>query len=91
MTNTRSTDPQPRWQREQMETDDGGERADRRPAEDVRGGLRGGGGPDWNKGSMEFDDQERVPESEMDESEQGPWGSAEAAERARREKERAER
>jgi hypothetical protein len=86
MTRERDSDPQPRWQKEQMEIDDAGEGRDRRPTDEVDGGLRGGGGPDWNKGSMEWDDQERSPESSQRESEQGPWGSAEAADRARRDK-----
>jgi hypothetical protein len=91
MAKTRSSDPQPTWKREQMEIDDRGEGRDRQSTDDVRGGLRGGGGPSWNKGSMEFDEQKRIRESGMKESEQGPWGSAEAADRARREKKRAER
>ena len=80
----KQTDRQPKWQPEQMETDDPGKRDDR-DREEISGGLRGGGGPTWNKGQMEFDRQSKIRESDMKESEEGPWGSAEQAERARRE------
>jgi hypothetical protein len=82
---TTKNDRQPNWKPEQMETDDPGKRDDRDP-EEISGGLRGGGGPTWNKGQMEFDRQPKIRESGMKESEEGPWGSAEQAERARREK-----
>jgi hypothetical protein len=83
MTDKTNTDRQPNWQPEQMETDDtqGNDKPER---EEISGGLRGGGGPEWNKGSMEFDRQTKIPKSEMEESEEGPWGSAEQAERAKR-------
>lgn len=77
-------DRQPNWQPEQMETDDG-ESSDDERRDEISGGLRGGGGPTWNKGQMEFDRQQKVRPSDMKESEEGPWGSAEQAERARRE------
>jgi hypothetical protein len=80
-----SADRQPNWRPEQMETDD--DRPDEadhaRPP--ITGGLHGGGGPEWNKGSMRRDHEEPVPESTQKESEQGPWGSAEAADRRERE------
>ena len=78
-------DRQPKWQPEQMETDDHEPRSDRPRRPEVSGGLRGGGGPTWNKGSMRRDDEQPVPESQMKESEEGPWRSAEAAERRDRE------
>ena len=83
MANTKN-DRQPTWKPEQMETDDPGKRDDR-DREEISGGLRGGGGPTWTKGQMEFDHQKTVPPPEMEESEEGPWGSAEQAERAHRE------
>jgi hypothetical protein len=78
------TDQQPKWQPEQMETDED-KRQDDVKRREIKGGLRGGGGPTWNKGQMEFDRQAKIRESDMKESEGGPWGSAEQAERARRE------
>ena len=75
---------QPNWKPEQMETDDPG-RADNRRRAEIKGGLRGGGGPTWNKGQMEFDRQKKVAPSDMKESEAGPWGTADQVERARRE------
>ena len=85
MNDDKKTDRQPEWQPEQMETDDteGKEQPERK---EISGGLRGGGGPEWNKGSMEFDRQPKIRESDMEESEQGPWGSAEQAERAQRQR-----
>jgi hypothetical protein len=84
MTNDTKTERQPNWQPEQMETDDPGSGDDTR-RDEISGGLRGGRGPTWNKGSMPFDNQRNVPPSEMKESEKGPWGSADQAERAARE------
>jgi hypothetical protein len=86
MTDDKNIDQQPKWQPEQMETDDPGSSDDRK-RDEISGGLRGGGGPTWNKGSMEFDDQTKIPPSDMKESKEGPWGSAEQAERAKREEE----
>ena len=85
MSDDTTIDRQPSWQPDQMETDDGESESDRPRRPEVAGGLRGGGGPTWNKGSMRVDDEEPVPESRMKESEEGPWGSAEAAERRERE------
>jgi hypothetical protein len=85
MSDDTQNDRQPSWQPEQMETDDGGPESDQPPRPEIDGGLRGGGGPTWNKGSMRRDDESPVPEDSMKESEQGPWGSAEAAERRERE------
>jgi hypothetical protein len=82
---------QPNWQPEQMATDDEDPERDTQEQDELEGGLRGGGGPTWNKGSMEFDEQQRVDPSTMEESEQGPWGSADAAERAERGKADADR
>ena len=78
-------DRQPNWQPEQMETDDDAHEPDRPSRREISGGLRGGGGPTWNKGSERFDHEEPVPESELKESEEGPWGTADAAERRARE------
>jgi hypothetical protein len=80
------TTKQPSWQPDQMATDDEGPAPDADTPDEIEGGLRGGGGPTWNKGSMEIDEQQRVDPSSMKESQQGPWGSADAAERAEREK-----
>jgi hypothetical protein len=85
MTDDKNVDRQPKWQPEQMETDDT-EGTEKPQRQEISGGLRGGGGPEWNKGSMEFDRQPKIPESEMEESGEGPWGSAEQAERARRDR-----
>jgi len=85
MSDETKTDRQPNWQPEQMETDEGESAADRPRRPEVGGGLRGGGGPTWNKGSMRVDDEEPVPESRMKESQAGPWASADAAERRERE------
>ena len=84
MTDDKNIDRQPKWQPEQMETDDasGDDDVERK---EISGGLRGGGGPTWNKGQMESDRQPKIPESDMKESEEGPWGSAEQAKRARQE------
>jgi hypothetical protein len=84
MTDKTNADRQPNWKPDQMETDEPGRSEERRP-EELKGGLRGGGGPEWNKGQMEFDHQKTVRPSDMKESEEGPWGTAEQAERARRE------
>jgi hypothetical protein len=86
MTDDKNIDRQPNWKPEQMETDDG-DREDDLHRDEISGGLRGGGGPEWNKGSMEFDRQPKIPPSEMEESEEGPWGSADQAERARHDEE----
>jgi hypothetical protein len=83
MTDKTNTDREPNWQPEQLETDDRDHAKDP-DREEIKGGLHGGGGPTWNKGSMEFDDQKKIPNSEMEESEEGPWGSAEQAQRAKR-------
>jgi hypothetical protein len=73
---------EPHWSPRQLETDDGGPEPDRVDPGEMTGGIRGGGGATWNKGSMEFDEQETIPPAQMKESEKGPWGTADQGERA---------
>jgi hypothetical protein len=77
---------EPHWSPRQLETDDGGPEPDRIDPEETTGGIRGGGGATWNKGSMEFDEQETIPPAEMKESEEGPWGTADQGERSEEER-----
>jgi hypothetical protein len=83
---------QPGWSPEQLETANRTPESEEHPEPgEIRGGYRGGAGPDWNKGQMQFDEQERIPPSRMKESELGPWGSADQAEREQAEREAEDR